>query len=160
MCRNVAAAVMVSIAVWVAGRRSGSVDMPMVNAPVAASGLHAMAHWDCTLPDGDDGITTYVSVHEITTIPPTRPYLQISYGRWDFTNYTILWPFNYPALVQYCGRPGDCGYVRKGGFVRFGRVKLGRFAEGTVELPDIQMRGRFLAQWNPRYSCELFRVVG
>jgi hypothetical protein len=76
-------------------------------------------------------------------------HLQISFSPWDFSNRTIEWPFGpTPALVQYCSSPGDCRYLGKGGYLRFGRVRLGRFAEGTVDLPDVSLHGRFFATWS------------
>jgi hypothetical protein len=141
------------IAIVLVGCRGPATELPPVQPPKQGPELRALAYWDCGAPDGV-AVTIYVSVHDLSSVrPPILPHLRMSLGAWDFSNYTVEWPFGpHPVLVQYCSRRDDCRYIRKGGFVRFGRVRLGKFAEGIIDLPDVSMRGRFLATWSRSHN--------
>jgi hypothetical protein len=139
-------------------------ELPQVKAPAPSRLMRftGYVHWDCAPNDGANGLTIYVAESDFDAIPPTVPHIRIFLvhaGRPEHAHRTLRWPGDERmGVAERCRHTDDC--TRVAGRVTFGDVKLNEFVEGEIDVRsgvgDNVLRGRFIAQWAPRYNRTCF----
>jgi hypothetical protein len=132
---------------------------PTLRRPMTFTGY---VHWDCAPNDASNALTIHVAESDFDTIPAGVPHFRIFLahaGPPEHAHRTLRWPGDEGlGVVQRCRFKNDC--TRVTGRVTFGEVKLNEFVEGEIDVRSgvgaNVLRGRFNAQWAPRYNRTCF----
>jgi len=139
-------------------------ELPQVKGPALGRPMKftGFVHWDCAPNDASNALTIYVAESDFDAMPPAVPHFRIFLahaGPPEHAHRTLRWPGDEGVgVVQRCRFKDDC--TRVPGRVTFGDVKLNEFVEGEIDVRsgvgDHVLRGRFIAQWAPRYNRTCF----